>query len=147
MNTDGNGTTVNQSIEIKAPVEQIWKALIAADVRADWWSYLDLDPVVGGGVKETWEGPDGSNQTTGVITDLIEGKLLALDWADDGWPESTHVEFMLRPSEGGTLVQLRETGIDRLPGAADIAAEHRAGWQMHLNDLRNLVEGRQMTNQ
>ncbi|BCJ62519.1 SRPBCC family protein [Micromonospora endophytica] len=140
MAAHDDDTIVQQTVEIGAPVPRVWQALVAADVRAGWWSYLDLDPVVGGKVTETWEGPDGSNQTTGVITDLVDGRLLAMDWADDGWPESTHVEFVLRPTQVGTVVELRETGLDRLPGGAEIAAEHRAGWQMHLNNLRALVE-------
>lgn len=140
MTDDADDTTVEQAVEIKAPVERVWQAFVAADVRSGWWSYLDLDPVVGGQVKETWEGPGGTNRTTGVITGFTEGRRLAMDWADDGWPESTHVELTLHPTDGGTVVQVRESGLDRLPDGGRIADEHRAGWRMHLTNLRNFVE-------
>ncbi|MER7458824.1 SRPBCC domain-containing protein [Micromonospora sp. NPDC126480] len=140
MTNDADDTKVQQSVEIKAPVERVWRALVDADTRRGWWSYLDLDPVVGGQVKETWEGPEGANQTTGVVTELAEGSRLAMDWADDGWPASTHVEFTLRATESGTVVQVRESGLDRIPDGDTVADEHRAGWQMHLTNLRKLVE-------
>lgn len=142
MAEDWDNTAIDESITIRAPARLVWRALVDPGVRFRWWGYLDLDPVVGGRVTEVWEGPDGTMHTNGVITAMEEERMLRMDWADEGWDSTADVLFELRPFDGagGTVVRLRETGLGRLPGGAAIAEEHRAGWRMHLANLRRCVE-------
>lgn len=134
--------TVDEHITISAPPNAVWPALIDAEARKKWWSYLELDPVIGGRFAERWTGPDGVDVvTSGAITELAPERLLRLTWSDADWPASTYVEITLEAVDAGTLVRVRHTGWDRLPDGARLADEHRSGWRTHLDNLRHHVEG------
>ncbi|WP_326559104.1 SRPBCC family protein [Micromonospora sp. NBC_01796] len=99
--------------------------------------------MVGGPVTETWAGPDGNPvHTRGAVTALVANELLRLRWADEGWDDSTEVEFRLLAGDHGTVVHVREHGLDRHPDGARLTDEHRAGWRTHLSNLRRCVEAR-----
>jgi len=50
------------------------------------------------------------------------------------------VTIDLVPVAAGTEIRLRHTGFEQLPDAAHLAADHRAGWQIHLADLATAAE-------
>lgn len=132
---------VDEAITIAAAPEAVWDALIDPDARAGWWDYVTLDARVGGAFEEIWTGPDGRPaRTSGVVTELVEHRVLELDWADDDWPSQTRVRVELVPVAAATSVRLRHTGWERLPAGAALAAEHRDGWRLHLANLRGYVE-------
>lgn len=133
---------VEEAVDIAAPVNQVWRALVDPEIRAGWWDYLTLDAQVGGRFEEYWTDPDGrAVRTAGEVTELVEPWLLRLDWADDGWPARTEVEVRLRATGAGTSVRLRHTGWDRLPDGPALAVAHGDGWRLHLTNLRRCVEG------
>lgn len=140
--TVGSGPSeVDEQIAIAAPPSTVWAALVDADRRRNWWSYLDLDPVRGGRFTERWRGPDGEEVTTsGSVVEIVSGRLLRLEWADEKWPSTTEVEITLSPDAAGTLVRVRHSGWEGLPDGRRVAEEHRAGWQTHLRNLRRVVE-------
>ena len=86
-----------------------------ADRRKRWWSYLQLDPVIGGGFIERWTGPAGESMVTmGSVLEVTANRILRLTWSDDNWPVETEVEIILPPTPGGTLVRVRHSGFERL---------------------------------
>ena len=128
---------------IAAPPGAVWRALVDPDQRRRWWSYLELDPVVGGRFTERWAGPDGEEMvTTGSVLEAIDGRLLRLTWSDAAWPAPTEVEVSVAPAPGGAVVRVRQVGFDRLPDGQRLAADHAAGWRAHLSNLRSVAEGR-----
>lgn len=133
---------VDESVVIAAPPPEVWHAVVVAEARAGWWSYLTLDASIGGRFEERWT--DGSGRqvlTSGVVTELVVDRLLALHWADDAWPAATRVEIRLADVDAKTVVQLLHSGWEALPDGAALAEEHRMGWRMHLDNLRRCVEG------
>ncbi len=98
-------------------------------------------PRAGGQLTEAWTDHDGSPKTTrGEIVEVRPGALIALRWADEGWPAATDVEVTLRPvPPSKTLVTVRESGWNRLPEGERLAVEHQQGWEMHLDHLREHV--------
>jgi uncharacterized protein YndB with AHSA1/START domain len=133
---------VDESIAIAASAHDVWRAIVVADIRTGWWEYLDLDASVGGRFEERWS--DGRGQemlTSGVVTEVLVDRLLILSWADDDWPTTTRVEIRLAESAGTTLVRVLHSGWEALPDGAALAEEHRAGWRMHLSNLRRCIEG------
>jgi uncharacterized protein YndB with AHSA1/START domain len=133
--------TVVESVTVGTAVGDVWRALVDADVRSRWWEGLDLDPAPGGRVEERWTDATGRTmRARGVVTAVDAPRLLRFTWADDGWPTSTEVGIRLAPAAGGTRVQVRETGLERLPDAVGLVGEHRAGWRAHLARLRRHLE-------
>jgi uncharacterized protein YndB with AHSA1/START domain len=126
---------------VAAPPDVTWRALIDAEQRRQWWSYLDLEPVAGGRFTERWTGPDGQEMvTSGSVLEVIEGRLLRLTWSDADWPARTTVDVTMSPVPEGTLVRVRHSGFARLPDGRHLAREHAAGWRAHLANLRSVAE-------
>lgn len=133
---------VDESIAIAASAPAVWRAIVVAEVRAGWWGHMDLDAAVGGRFEERWTNGGGREVlTSGTVTDVVAGRLLVLSWADEDWPTATRVEVQLAATDGMTLVRLLHTGWEALPDGAALAEEHRAGWRLHLDNLRRCVEG------
>ncbi|MGN9779707.1 SRPBCC family protein [Micromonospora sp. H33] len=131
---------VDEVIIVAAPQERVWAAIVDANDRAGWWSYLDLEPTVGGRLEEQWAGTDGTPQLAhGVVLHVVTDELLRWTWAEAGQPP-THVEIRLEPENPGTRVRVSETGWERLANGAERAAANREGWRMHLRNLRRHVE-------
>ncbi|MEU4447125.1 SRPBCC domain-containing protein [Actinosynnema sp. NPDC050801] len=132
---------VDESTSIAKPAADVWRAITVAELRAGWWGDLDLDATVGGRFEEPWTDGDGREVlTSGTVTEVVPDQLLVLSWADEDWPATTRVEVRLTENGGTTSVRLRHSGWGALPGGEALAAEHRAGWRLHLNNLRTYVE-------
>lgn len=128
--------------DVDAPISQVWGALVSPDERAAWWPYLTLDPSVGGRFEELWTDPSGDRKrTSGRVTAMEHPHHLALTWADDDWPAATRVEISLTATGTGTEVTIRHTGWRALADPEHLIADHRAGWRMHLHNLREHLDG------
>lgn len=142
---EGKGVEVavaDAEVLVAAPPSTVWRALVDAEHRSRWWSYLELHPEIGAGFTERWTGADGEERmTTGSVVDVSPDRLLRLTWSDVGWPAETEVEITMGPTPAGTVVRVRHAGFERLPEGHRIAHEHAAGWRMHLSHLRSFIEG------
>ncbi len=132
---------LHEELVINASMSTAWQALVDGERRRQWWSNLEIDPVVGGQFTERWVGPDGAEVLTkGLVMDVVPARLLRLRWADENWPAQTEVEIRLAPSDRGTIVQIRHAGWRLLPDGQHLAEEHRVGWRLHLSNLRAHLE-------
>lgn len=132
------GTEVAEATtEVDVAPEVVWRALVDERERRAWWPDMHLDAVVGGAVRETWEEGDAQLTSTGTVREVLAADELAFTWSDEDWEAITAVTVRLRPSASGTRVTVREDGFAQLADGARIAAEHRAGWQHHLDRLRD----------
>ena len=132
---------VLEGVTVRAPAPAVWVSLVDVDARGQWRSDLELEPVEGGSVLERWTDERGEAMTTaGSVVELVPERRVRMTWRDDGWPASTEVEISLDPVEDGTVVTVRHRGWAALPDAAGLVAAHRAGWRMHLEDLRRHAE-------
>lgn len=98
-------TTVEQSTEIDADVDEVWEVLTDPDALGRWLGSevdLDLRPGAAGRVVD----PDGTVRQV-LVTDLEEATRVAWHWwADDG--PITSVEITLTPIPSGTRVDVHE---------------------------------------
>lgn len=132
----GTAIVVEVARTMHAAPADVWRALVDAEQRADWWGHLDLDARVGGRFGERWTDATGEAVVTrGDVLELVPDERLRLRWADEGWPADTEVTLRLEPAGGGTRVRVRHEGWERLPGGEELAAAHRDGWTMHLANL------------
>src|SRR3712207_4395044 len=89
---------VDEKISVAASPTTVWHALVDARERRGWWSYLELDPVVGGRFTERWTWPDGDEVvTSGSVVEVSPDRLLRLTWSDQAWPAPTEVAITLHP--------------------------------------------------
>lgn len=132
---------VDESLRMAAPPSRVWRALTDAFDRAEWWGYIDLDVTPGGKVEEHWTDDGGHPMVTrGHVLAVAEGRMFRFAWADAGQEHPTEVEVALEGYGAATVVRIVETGWDRLPDGHALAADHRAGWRVHLTNLRRHVE-------
>ena len=132
---------LHEELLIDAAADNVWQAFVDGKRRRQWWSYLEIDPSVGGQLTERWVEPDGEEVLTkGSVLDVVPDRLLRLTWADEDWPAQTEVEIHLTPNERGTTVQIRHSGWRLLPDGHHLAQQHRAGWRLHLSNLRAYLE-------
>ncbi|MBW3580464.1 MAG: SRPBCC domain-containing protein [Actinobacteria bacterium] len=142
MHDEAADDEVVEELLVTASPPSVWQALVDPGRRRHWWSYLELAPVAGSEFAERWTDVDGTPVlTSGSVLDVVPDRRLRLTWRDEGWPVPTVVEITLAPAESGTVVAVRHSGWGRLPDGLRLAEEHRAGWRVHLANLRRHLEG------
>jgi len=98
-------TSVEQSTEIDADVDEVWEVLTDPDALGRWLGTevdLDLAPGAAGRVVD----PDGTVRQV-LVTDVDEATRVAWHWWEDGGP-LTSVEITLTPIPSGTRVDVHE---------------------------------------
>jgi FkbM family methyltransferase len=124
-----------QIVHLAAPPEVVWELLTVPERTCEWWGIsAELDPSPGGAIRVTLG--DGA---------VIAGRYFALDrprrlvfrfgWeptgAPDVAPESSIVDLLLEPRNGGTTLRLRHHG---LPDN-ETGPQHREDWRCFLGRL------------
>lgn len=138
------------SVLIAAAPETVWRFLSDPERFAAWLGAFAgqaplpgtrVEPRVGGAVRVEYP---GGHVACGMITAVEPLRRVAFTWgyevghADFG-PGSTQVEILLRAVEGGTLVELRHSG---LPSRAE-AQGHFGGWKHYLAMLARMASAGQ----
>ncbi len=131
-----------KTIELKAPIARVWKALSDHKEFGQWFC-LDIDEpfTVGQPTKATLTYPGYEGLLWEIhIKEMQQESLFSFTWhpyavdpkIDYSTEEPTLVEFKLAPlkltaNEHGTLLTLTESGFDKLP-------EHRRFEAFRMND-------------
>ena len=126
-------------MEIAAPPEQVWQALIDPAAVNQWFNTTaaEIDPRVGGAYKVGWRYTIDGRAVVGGPTTILAydpPRRLVLDWPDwRGDPDVTGqtIAFELAPSAGGTTLTFVHTGFTR---AEDIS-DYPFGWAWFLGEL------------
>jgi uncharacterized protein YndB with AHSA1/START domain len=127
---------VDETIEVEAPVERVWRALAEPDLLAAWWDGMSLDLRAGGRFVERWIDEHGRRCTTSGAVETCEPPQHAvLSWADDDWSTSTWVEITVESlGRLRSLLRVRHVGWERFADGVRLAAAHRDGWRHHLEN-------------
>ena len=101
-----------RSIEIAAPVAEVWKWFSSQEALRRWWDRpdLEIDLVVGG--SYTMTGPDGGERISGSVLELDQERRLILSWFehDAGWLHPARLGFTLEPTDAGVRVTIFHDG-------------------------------------
>lgn len=134
---------ITRSIDIDAPIDRVWSALTQADLIARWFgSTCEFDAVPGGTGYFGWE-HHGKHR---VVVEHIEApRVLVYRWAHtadvDPVPgNSTMVRFELTEVDGGTRLDLLETGFEELPDPQAAHTDNTGGWAAELAELVEFVQ-------
>lgn len=145
---DENSFTVRRSIRINAPVEKVWQAITQPEHISRWFGRTVLDGV-GVGAAGTMTFPDYGSIPLRV-EEWDELRRVAYRWNNDdalgslpGQVEekgSTVFTFTLDEVDGGTQLDVIETGFENTSAPLENLESHRTGWNEELDKLVALVE-------
>ena len=128
---------IEKTIELKAPLERVWRALTDHQEFGQWFRVKLDGPFRAGEVSTghmTYPGYEHV-QWRATVQKIEPHRLFSYTWhpnavdpkVDYSKEQPTLVEFRLAPTATGTLLTITETGFDGLP-------PHRMPEAMRMND-------------
>lgn len=143
---------IEKSIELKAPVSRVWRALVDYREFGEWFRVqLDAPFAPGKVAMGRITHPGYEHVIWRATIKAIEPERLfsftwhpyAVDAAVDYATETpTLVEFTLEPTATGTLLRVTETGFDQVPAGRRVEAfrMNDGGWAAQMENIRHHVE-------
>lgn len=133
-------------IEIEAPPERVFQALIDPAQVLQWWGQAGMyrcteftaDARAGGKWRSAGRGMDSGNfDVVGEYLEFDPPRLLVYTWVASWTGDAkTTVRWELHPSAKGTLLRICHSGLAQRP---DLAQSYR-GWAMILGWIRAYLE-------
>lgn len=143
---------IEKSIELKAPVSRVWRALVDYREFGEWFR-VQLDaPFAPGKVAVGRITHPGYEHVTwrATIKAIEPERLFSFTWhpyavdaaVDYATETPTLVEFTLEPTATGTLLRVTETGFDQIPAGRRVEAfrMNDGGWAAQMENIRHHVE-------
>jgi len=123
--------TIKQIYKIKAPVEEVWKALVDPEVISKWGGGpAKMDDKLGTKFK-LWGG-----DIHGKNIKVEENKELRQEWYNGSWNKPSAVTFSLKETNEGTELHLLHTEV---PDEEE--KEIAGGWESYyLGPLKKFLE-------
>ena len=143
---------IEKTIEIKAPVSRVWRALTDHQEFGTWFRVRLEGPFVTGQVSRgqiTYPGYEHLRWEA-VVQKMEPERLFSFTWhpyaidpnQDYSSEPSTLVEFTLQSTAAGTLLRVAESGFDKLPGQRRLEAfrMNDSGWSQQIQNIAEHVE-------
>jgi len=143
---------IEKSIELKAPVARVWRALTDHREFGEWFRVKLDGPFVPGQVSRgqiTWPGYEHVKWEA-VVQKIEPERLFSFTWhpysVDPGKDYSqetpTLVEFRLEKTATGTLLFVTESGFDKVPSErrAEAFRMNDRGWSQQLENIEKHVD-------
>lgn len=145
--------TIEKSVDLKAPLDRVWRALSDHEEFGRWFGVAIDTPFVAGQPSTGHITNKGYEhvQWTAVIQRIESPHTFAFTWhpfaiepgVDYSAETPTQVEFTLEPIPDGTRLTVVERGFDAVPEhrrAAAFGANSR-GWGVQMDNIKAHVEG------
>ena len=142
---------IEKRIELKAPVSRVWRALTDHNEFGAWFKVKVDAPFVPGHVSRghiTYPGYEHLKWEA-VVQRMEPEHLFSFTWhpyavdtkIDYSTETPTLVEFTLEKTESGTLLQVVESGFDKIPNDRRFEAFRRndAGWAEQIKNIESHV--------
>jgi uncharacterized protein YndB with AHSA1/START domain len=135
---------VTRTVHISAHRSAVWAAITEPELISEWFGdSAELDLRVGGTGRMSWS---DYGEFRLIVEEIDEPNVFAFRWArekdtDPKPGNSTLVRFLLSDKDGGTQLEVRETGWEEFEG--DIEAgmkDNTAGWVEELDELVAFLE-------
>jgi uncharacterized protein YndB with AHSA1/START domain len=138
---------IEKHIELKAPVDRVWRALTDYKEFGEWFRVKLEGPFVVGEESTgfiTWPGYEHLKWTA-VVKAIEPMTLFSFTWhpyaidpaVDYSQEEPTLVEFRLAPTATGTSLTLIESGFSKLPAhrRAEAFMRNDGGWMQQMKNI------------
>jgi uncharacterized protein YndB with AHSA1/START domain len=150
MNTSTD--RIERKVLIKAPRSRVWRALSDAGEFGDWFgvNFKGKTFVVGKHVqgKVTYPGYEHLDMDV-LIERIVPEQLLSWRWhpaaidpkVDYSQEPTTLVVFELHEVDGGTMLTVIESGLDKIPLArrAEVFRMNSSGWDEQMENIKKHV--------
>ncbi|HEY4072249.1 MAG TPA: SRPBCC family protein [Herbaspirillum sp.] len=145
---------IEKSIELKAPIERVWRALTDYKEFGTWFR-VELDgPFVAGKLATGHMSMSCSGYENmkwqATVKEMKEPTLFSMTWhpyaiepdADYSQETPTLIEFRLKSISGGTHLTIVESGFSKLPPHRQALAFERngEGWGIQIKNIQTHVE-------
>jgi uncharacterized protein YndB with AHSA1/START domain len=143
---------IEKSIELKAPVSRVWRALTDYQEFGTWFRVQLEGPFVAGQVSRgriTYPGYEHLRWEA-VVERIEPERFFSFTWhpyavdpnKDYGQEPPTLVEFTLTETVAGTLLRIVESGFDQLPDERRDEAfrMNDGGWSAQVHNIAQHVE-------
>jgi uncharacterized protein YndB with AHSA1/START domain len=142
---------IETSIEIKAPVSRVWKALTDHREFSTWFGVRFESPFVTGKPISGRKTRPGYEHLTmeAVVVKIEPERLFSFTWhpyaidpkVDYSKEPSTLVEFTLEPTPTGTRLRVVESGFEKIPAHRRDEAYrmHESGWEEQMRNIARHV--------
>jgi uncharacterized protein YndB with AHSA1/START domain len=144
---------IEKTVDLRAPIERVWRALTDVDEFGSWFRVKLDGPFVVGQVSTghvTYPGYEHLKWEARV-TRMEPPRLFAFEWhpyavdpqADYSQEPATLVEFRLEPTATGTRLTVVESGFDALPSHRRDEAwrMNDRGWSIQVQNIQAHVDG------
>jgi uncharacterized protein YndB with AHSA1/START domain len=143
---------IEKTIEIKAPVSRVWRALTDHREFGTWFRVRIDRPFAAGEVSRGQITVPGFEHVKweSVIQAIEPERRFAFTWhpyaidpdVDYSGEPSTLVEFTLEPIPGGTLLRVTESGFDKIPDKRRLEAfrMNEGGWAAQVQNIKKHAE-------
>jgi uncharacterized protein YndB with AHSA1/START domain len=144
---------IEKSIELKAPVDRVWRALTDYREFGQWFRVnLESPFAVGKTTRGNITYPGYEYLVMDVVTVKMEPpRLFSFTWhpyaidpqIDYSQETPTLVEFMLEKTATSTLLRVTESGFDKIPAARRDEAfrMNSGGWEEQLKNIEKFLAG------
>lgn len=136
---------IEKSIEMKATVERVWRALTDHKEMGEWFGLEFKEAFAPGKTMTGWNRHINREQTI-VIQQIEPQSRFSLKWhpygTDSKTDPATLIEFTLEKIPAGTRLHVVESGFDQVPAhlRAEAFRMHTGGWEAQLKNIKNYVE-------
>lgn len=143
--------SIEKRIELKAPLERVWRALTDYRQFGAWFQVELEGPFVPGQPARghiTYPGYEHVKWEA-TVKEMRAPELFSFTWhpyavdpqADYSTETPTLVEFRLKPIAGGTLLVVTESGFDEIPAHRRMEAlrMNDGGWAEQVQNIRAYV--------
>jgi uncharacterized protein YndB with AHSA1/START domain len=143
---------IEKTIELKAPVEKVWRALTDYREFGEWFRVKLDGPFVPGKVSTGHIAYPGYEHLKwqARVKQMEAPRLFSFTWhpyavdpaVDYSTETPTLVEFRLEPTPAGTRLILVESGFDALPGnrMPEAMRKNEGGWTEQMKNIQAHVE-------
>lgn len=143
---------IEKSIELKAPISRVWKALTDYREFGQWFRVRLEGPFAPGQVSRghiTYPGYEHLRWEA-VVQKMQPERLFSFTWhpyavdpnQDYSAEPPTLVEFILEPTASGTLLRIIESGFDQIPirRRDEAFRMNERGWSIQVQNIAQHVE-------
>lgn len=143
---------IEKSIEIRAPIDRVWRALTDHVEFGEWFRVKLEGPFIPGKVSRGRITHPGYEHVvwTATIKEMDAPRLFSFTWrpyaidpaVDYSGETPTLVEFRLEPIPNGTRLTVVESGFDGVPSnrRAEAFRMNEGGWAQQVQNIRSHVE-------
>ena len=144
---------IEKTIELKAPVSRVWRAITDNREFGEWFRVKIDGPFKPGQVSTgqvTYPGYEYLKWEA-VVQKMEPEKLFSFTWhpaavdakKDYSKEPSTLVEFRLEKTANGTKLTVTESGFDKIPSERRLEAfrMNEGGWEIQMKNIENYVAG------